>query len=112
MLVLLIVLVFIYNFAVGIYFAQGVELSATVEFLYTSAFICGVVWWLNAETARSTVNALYCRGLLVAIGWLIIVPYHLLKTRGVKGLIPLAALAASFLLAHISALVVYMAFLY
>lgn len=108
MLVLLMILVFIYNFAAGIYLARGIEPLPTVEFLYTSAFLCGVVWWLNAEAARSAVNPLYCRGLLVAIGWVIIIPYHLLKTRGVKGLIPLVGLAGSFVLAHISALLVYL----
>ena len=112
MLVLLAVLVFVYNFAAGLYLARGVEPSPTVEFLYTSAFLCGVVWWLNAEAGRSAVKPVYCRGLLVAVGWLIIIPYHLLKTRGVKGIIPLAALAGSFVVAHISALVVHLIFLY
>lgn len=112
MLILLAILVFIYNFAAGLYYAQGAEPLPTVEFLYTAAFLCGVGWWLNAETGRSAVNPVYCRGLLVAVGWLIIIPYHLLKTRGVKGVIPLVALVGSFVIAHISALVVYLLFLY
>jgi hypothetical protein len=112
MLVLLMILVFIYNFAAGVYYAQGVELLPTVEFLYTAAFLCGVVWWLNAEAGTSAVKRVYCGGLLVAVGWLIIIPYHLLKTRGVNGLIPLMALVGSFGVAHISALVVYLIFLY
>lgn len=112
MLVLLMVLVFVYNFAAGLYLAWGVEPLPTVEFLYTSAFLCGVIWWLNAETRMSAVKPVYCRGLLVALGWLIIIPYHLFKTRGTKGLIPLVALAGSFVVAHISALVVYLIFLY
>ena len=111
MLVLLMLLVFIYNFSAGVYYAQGVEPSPTVEFLYTAAFLCGVVWWLNAEAGTSAVKRVYCRGLLVTAGWLIIIPYHLLKTRGVKGLIPLVALVGSFVIAHVSALVVYMIFL-
>jgi hypothetical protein len=112
MLVLLMILVFIYNFAAGVYDAQGVELLPTVEFLYTAAFLCGVVWWLNAEAGTSAVKRVYCGGLLVGIGWLIIIPYHLLKTRGARGFIPLVGLAASFVVAHISALVVYLIFLY
>ena len=88
-----------------------VEAFNQCEFLYTAAFLCGVVWWLNAEAGTSAVKRVYCRGLLVAAGWLIIIPYHLLKTRGVKGLIPLVALVGSFVIAYISALVVYMIFL-
>lgn len=112
MLVLLTILVFIYNFSAGFYYAKGIEPSPTVEFLYTAAFLCGVVWWLNAETGRSAVKPVYCRGLLVAAGWLIIIPYHLLKTRGVKGVIPLVALAGSFVIAQISGVVVYQLFWY
>lgn len=111
MLVLLGVTVFVNNFAYGIYYATGVEPSPTVEFLYTGAFICGVVWWLQAE-AGSAVNPVYCSGLLVGIGWLFIIPYHLLQTRGLKGLIPLFALIGSFFAAHILALVVYGVFLW
>lgn len=106
------ILVFVYNFAAGIYLAQGMEPLPTVEFLYSSAFLCGVVWWLNAEVGRSAAKSVYCRGLIVAAGWLIIIPYHLLKTRGARGLIPLVALTGSFVVAHISALVVYAIFLY
>ena len=112
MLILLMVLVFIYNFAAGLYVAQGAEPLPTVEFLYTSAFICGVVWWLNAEARSSAVKPVYCRGLLVALGWLIIVPYYLLKSRGAKGLIPLVGLAGSFVIGHICALFVYLILLY
>ena len=110
MLVLLAILVFIYNFSAGVYYAQALEPLPTVEFLYTSAFLCGVVWWLDTEAGRSAVTPLYCRGLLVGVGWLIIIPYHLLKTRGVKGLIPLVALVGSFVVAHICAFIVYLIF--
>ena len=84
----------------------------TVEFLYSGVFICGVIWWLQAEPARSAVNPIYCSGLLVGTGWFFIIPYHLLKTRGWKGLIPLFALIGSFLAAHVLALIVYVVFLF
>ena len=110
MLVLLGVLVFVYHFGVGIYYARGLEPLPAFEFLYTAGFLCGVVWWLKAEARGSAVNPVYCSGLLVGIGWLIIIPYHLLKTRGVKGLIPLLALMGSFLVAQLLAAVVYITF--
>jgi hypothetical protein len=107
MLVLLGVLVFVYNLAAGIYRVSGLEPLPTVEFLYTAAFICGVVWWLQAEARASAVQPVYCSGLLVGIGWLFIIPYHLLKTRGARGLIPLFALIGSFVAAQILSVVVY-----
>jgi len=104
------ILVFIYHFGVGIYYARGLEPLPAIEFLYSAAFLCGVVWWLKAEARRYAVKLVYCLGLLVGIGWLIIIPYQLLKTRGVRGLIPLVWLLGSFLAAHILAVLVYMTF--
>ena len=106
MLILLGVLVFVYHLGRGIYFARGLEPLPTVEFLYTAGFLCGVVWWLRAEATSSPVARTYCEGLLVAIGWIIIIPYHLLKTRGVKGLIPLFALIFTFIASYVLAAVV------
>jgi len=109
MLVLLGIQVFVYHFGIGIYSAWGLEPSPTFEFLDTAAFLCGAVWWLKAEARRYNVKLVYCLGLLVGIGWIIIIPYHLFKTRGVRGLIPLLALLVSFLAAHLLAVFVYMA---
>jgi hypothetical protein len=108
MLVPLVILILIYHFGIGIYSAWGLEPSLTFEFLYTTAFLCGVVWWLKADARTSTVKQVYCLGLLVGIGWMIIIPYHLFKTRGVRGLIPLLALIVSLLAAHLFALFIYM----
>ena len=108
MLVLLGVLVFVYHIGVGIYYALGIEPLPTFEFLYNGAFLCGVVWWLRAESKSSPVTRTYCEGLLVGIGWLFIIPYHLLKTRGVKGLIPLFALIATFVASQMLLVVIYL----
>ena len=110
MLVLLGVLVFVYQIGIGIYYARGLEPLPTFEFLYTGAFLCGVVWWLRSEAKSSPVVPIYCAGLLVALGWIIIVPYHLLKTRGVRGLIPLLIMIGVFIASNIVTGVVYLAF--
>lgn len=109
MLVLLTILIFIYNFAAAFFLLSGVEPSPTVEFLYAAAFPCALVWWLRSEKRKSAVVPVYCQGLLCSIGWFVIIPYHLLKTRGAKGLLPLLLLVGSFLLAQILAAVVYFA---
>jgi hypothetical protein len=101
MLVLLILLIFIYHAGAAIYYMQGLEPLPAFEFLYHGAFLCGVVWLMRAETKRSAVTSIYCPGMLVGIGWMIILPYHLLTTRGVRGLIPVFALLGSFLIARI-----------
>ena len=107
MLILLGVLVFVYNLGRGIYFVGRIEPLPAFEFLYTAAFLCGVVWWLRDEAKSSAVSRVYCEGLLVSMGWVVIIPYHLLKTRGVKGLIPLFALIAAFIVPLILVVVIH-----
>ena len=107
MLVLLGVLVFVYHIGIGIYNARGLEPLPAFVFLYNAAFLCGVVWWLRAEAKRSPVARTYCEGLLVSVGWLFIIPYHLLKTRGAKGLIPLLALICTFVASRVLAAIIY-----
>lgn len=109
MLVLLAILIFVYNFAAGMYLVIGAEPSPAVEFLYAAAFPCGVVWWLRSEARRSAANSVYCQGLLVGAGWLFIIPYHLLKTRGWKGLVPLMALIATYLFSQVLVFALYFA---
>lgn len=108
MLVLLSLLVFVYTLGAAIYTFHGAEPSPTADFLYQAAFFCGVIWSLQADPRRSAVKRAYCLGLLMSVGWWFIVPYHLLKTRGAKGLLFLLALIGSFVLAQILAVVLYM----
>ena len=109
MLVLLVVLTFVYHTGQTIYEFLGLEPLPTFEFLHTAALLCGVVWWLKAEAKRSAVKPIYCQGLLVGLGWLIIIPYHLLKTRGIKGMIPLLALFGSLVVSYVFAVLIYIA---
>jgi hypothetical protein len=108
MLVLLGALVFVYHLGLGIYRAVGLEPAPAFEFLYSAAYVCAVVWWLRAEATSSPVARTYCEGMLVGLGWIIIIPYHLLKTRGVKGLIPLFALIGTFVVSQVLATVLYL----
>lgn len=110
MLVLLAVSVFLYHVGIGLYHALGLEPSAAFEFLYNVAFVCAVVWWIKQEARRYEVTPVYCLGFLVSTGWMIVIPYHLYKTRGVKGFIPLVALIGVFLAAQIVAGLFYLLF--
>jgi len=109
MLILLAILIFVYNFATALFVMAGSELSAEVRFLYEAAFLCGAIWWLRSDKRRSAITPIYCQGLLVGLGWFVIIPYHLLKTRGAKGLLPLLLLAGSLVSGLIAAVIVYVA---
>ena len=108
MLVLLGASIFLFHVGRGILDAGGFEPEPRSEFLYGAIFVCGVVWWLRADAQHSPVTRLYCPGLIASIAWLIIIPYHLLKTRGVRGLFPILALISAFILARILAAVIYL----
>lgn len=108
MLVLLGILVFVYHFGIGIYSALGLEPLPAFEFLYGTAFLCAVVWWVRAEARRYNLKPIYCLGLLVGVGWMILIPYYLFKTRGLRGFIPLLALIGSILVARLLALFIFM----
>jgi hypothetical protein len=110
MLGLLVVLTFVYHTGQAVYILMHVDPLPTFEFLHLVALSCGTVWWLRAEAKRSGAKALYCEGLLVTVGWIIILPYHLIKTRGVKGLIPLFALIGSLIVSQVVAAVIYVIF--
>jgi len=97
LLVLLIALMVVNHVGVIIYLGVGLEPLPLFEFLYTYAFLCGVVWFLKAESDRSVAARAYCPGVTIGIGWFFLLPYHLLKSRGVRGLIPLFALLGTYL---------------
>ncbi len=109
MLVLLGALIFVYHLSFGILSDRGLEPLPAVEFLYPAMFYCAVVWWLRTEVRSSPVTQIYCPGLMAITAWPIIIPYHLLKTRGVRGLLPLLALIGTFVFARVLALVIYLA---
>jgi hypothetical protein len=110
MLVFLTILVLIYHFGVGFYNARGIEPSPAFELLYTTGFLCSIIWWLEDDARKYHVTPVYCLGFLVSIAWMIVIPYHLFKTRGVKGLITIFTLAGIFLVAQFIAAFTYMLF--
>lgn len=97
MLVLLAVMMVVYHVGIIIYFVLGEEPLPTFEFLYTAGFVCGIVWFFKAESERSAVGRAYCPGVTICMAWFFLLPYHLLKSRGVRGLIPLFALIGTWL---------------
>jgi hypothetical protein len=107
MLILFAILIFVYNFGAAFLSMSGSELSMAGEFIYAAAFPCGAIWWIRSDPRRSGLTPYYCHGLLMGAGWLVIIPYHLLKTRGTNGFLPLLLLIASFVVARIAAGIAY-----
>jgi len=110
MLVFLTILVMLYHFGLGFYYARGIEPSPAFEFLYTAGLLCSIIWWLKDDSRKYRVTPVYCLGFLILIAWMIVIPYHFFKTRGVRGLITIFALIGIFLVAQFIAAFTYMLF--
>ena len=108
MLVLLTVMMVVYHVGIIMKIVLGEEQSPRFEFLYTVGFLCGIVWFLKSESERSTAARAYCPGVTIGLAWFLLLPYHLLKSRGVRGLIPLFALVGTWFALQVLASVVYL----
>ena len=97
MLILLVATMVVYHAGIIIYIVLGEEPLPAFEFLYTLGFLCGIIWFLKAESGRSEVARAYCPGITIGMAWVFLLPYHLIKSRGVRGLIPLFALAGTWI---------------
>jgi len=107
MLVLLVTMIIVYHIGIIIYFILGEEPLPAFEFLYTFGFLCGIVWFFKAEADRSAAARAYCPGVTIGMAWLFLLPYHLLKSRGLRGLIPLSLIIGTYLALQIIAAIVY-----
>ena len=96
-LVLLAVMMVVYHVGIIMYFVVGAQPSPTFEFLYMFGFIWGVIWFLRAEAERSAAAQAYCSGVTIGMVWFVLLPYHLINSRGARGLIPLSALIGTWL---------------
>ena len=101
MLVMLALMMVVYHVGIMIYFVLGEEPLPTFEFVYRFGFLCGVVWFLKAEAERSEVARAYCPGVTIGMAWIFLLPYHLIKSRGVRGLLPLFGLIGTYIVLQI-----------
>lgn len=110
MLILFVLLVLLHSVGTGLYAARGLEPSAAFDSLYRIGLLCAIIWWLKDDARRYGVRLVYCLGLFVSIAWMILIPYHLFKTRGMKGFIAILVLIGIFITAQVAAVVAYMLF--
>lgn len=84
---------------------------AVFEFLSPFAFLGFLSWWLMEDSRRNAIRWPMDMGMFLQAAWLLIVPYHLFKTRGIRAIVYalllllalwVAALLAGFFVAVIS----------
>lgn len=94
--VLLYLFVFFGQGAAGFYWASDAGPSPAFSLLYGLGFLWGVGWWLRRDSRRRGVRWILDMGMFLNIAWPLIMPYHLIKTRGAKGLLLILAFGAVY----------------
>jgi hypothetical protein len=91
----------------GVYFARGAEPPPAFAFLYPLCFLWVVGWWLREDSRARGVSWVFDMGLFLYIAWPFVMPYYLLKTRGVKGLLSILAFAVAYVGALVAGATLY-----
>jgi hypothetical protein len=101
----------LYAFVVMTQFAYGACVGAHLEFppavtlLYTVGLLWISGWWLETDRRRSGVLQIYDLGFFLYLAWPIVMPYYLVKTRGVKGLLLILGFVAAYVGAALAGVV-------
>lgn len=85
--ILLYSFVVITQFAYGFYAGWHIEAPPGYTLLHWVAQLWIIGWWLRSDIRRRNAAWVYDMGFFLCIGWPIVMPYYLLKTRGAKGLL-------------------------
>jgi hypothetical protein len=80
----------------GVYLAREAKLPPAFSMLYPLGLLWAVGWWLRRDSVGRGVGWVFDMGLFLYIAWPVVMPYHLLKTRGAKGLLAILAFAGAY----------------
>jgi hypothetical protein len=69
------------------YAASEVAPPAAFDLLNPISFLGLLCWWLQKDSVRTGVSWPLDLGMFLYVGWILVLPYHLVKTRGVRGLV-------------------------
>lgn len=86
--IFLCLLLALYGVGSGWYSAQGLENPGALVLIYRAGVLWAVIWWVRSDNRKYGVRLAYCLGVLVSVGWFIVLPHYLYRTRGGGWFIP------------------------
>ena len=92
----------------GAYLASGRETPPMFALVYAFGFLWMIGWWLRDDSKRREIRWVYDIGFFLSVAWPFVLPIYLLKSRGVKGIIPVLAFIGVFIGATILGMVLYL----
>lgn len=88
----------------GVYAAQGVEMDGGALLLSQLASVWGLGWWLEDDARRHGVEWRHDLGMFLVV----LLPYHVIKTRGVRALITVFWFVAMRVTAYVVSLLLFL----
>ncbi len=79
--------VFFAQFISVLYAVRAIEVPASYDLLGSLAFLWLIWWWLRSDSIENGVSWPLDLGFFLTFAWIFIIPFHLFKTRGFRGLI-------------------------
>ncbi len=76
---------FFVQFVGVLYSAGGIELPPLFDTIQPVAFLWLSWWWLKEDSRQTGVSWPLDMGMFLYMAWIVVLPYHLFKTRGPKG---------------------------
>ncbi len=95
--VLLFVFFAVAQTARGIYLGSGIEPAPAYVMLDFLGVIWILGWWLGQDLRAQKVARPLDLGMFLMIAWPLVVPYYLIKTRGVRALALIAIFVAVYM---------------
>lgn len=97
---------FLTHLATFFYAAHEAVLPEVFVFLHPFATLWIICWWFEEDNVRTGTTWPIDLGMLLYAVSIIFVPYHLIKTRGLKGVLTVLAFIGIYFAAWIAAVVI------
>ena len=98
--------VVITQFVYGLYAAQQIEPPAAYSVLLRFAQVWTIGWWLLTDSRKRNVALVYDIGFFLYLAWPLVMPYYLIKTRGLRGLFVVLGFCGAYLGASLAGIMV------
>lgn len=105
--ILLYLFVVVTQFLSGVYVARGIETPPMFQILNRYGFLWIIGWWLWNDSKKRQIPWVYDMGFFLYLIWPFILPYHLLKSRGAKGLLSIAGFILVYTVAAVAGATLY-----
>ena len=92
----------------GIYWAGQLEPPGSFTWVHPYAFLWVLGWWLLTDSRKRGIKLVYDMGMFLYIAWPIFMPYYLLKTRGVRGMLVIIGFVGIWVVALIAGMALYL----